>query len=225
MRISIIIPALDEEENLAATLGSCGGNLVSEVIVVDGGSSDGTVAVAESHGARVVGAARGRALQMNAGAAAAGGDVLLFLHADTVLPVNFDAAIADALADRPVVGGRFDIDLQPSSPLIWLTARLISLRSRLSRLATGDQALFVRRAFFEQIGGYEEIPIMEDLALSAAMKRGGKVACLRHCVVSSSRRWRKDGVVRTILLMWTLRLLYFCGVSPRRLAKVYANTR
>ena len=223
--ISIIVPALNEEPNLAATLASCHAEGVCEVIVVDGGSSDGSIGLAESLGAQVVQAGRGRALQMNAGAAFAVGDVLLFLHADTRLPAAFDRAIADAMADPSVVGGRFDIDLQPSTPLIWLTARLISLRSRLSKLGTGDQAIFVRAAYFRTIGGFEEIPIMEDLALSVAMKRAGKVACLRQRVVSSSRRWKKDGIIRTILLMWSMRLMYFFGVSPKTLAKLYANTR
>lgn len=223
--IAVVIPALNEEENIAATVRSAIAPAVVEIVVVDGGSEDGTVAIAEQVGARVVSSARGRARQLNAGAAASRGDVLLFLHADTLLPRGFDRAVASALSDPDVAGGRFDIDLQPSSPLIWLTARLISARSRLSRIATGDQALFVRRAVFEAMGGFPDQPIMEDLAFSIDLKRRGRIACLRERVVSSSRRWRKDGVVRTILLMWSMRFLYFCGASPAWLREFYADTR
>jgi rSAM/selenodomain-associated transferase 2 len=225
LRLSVVIPALNEEDDIAATVRSAIAPAVAEIIVVDGGSEDDTRAIAERAGARVVASARGRARQLNAGAAATRGDVLLFLHADTRLPRGFDRAVAAALSDAQVAGGRFDIDLQPSTPLIWLTARLISARSRLSRIATGDQALFVRRAVFEAIGGFPDQPIMEDLAFSIALKRRGGIACLRERVISSSRRWRKDGVVRTILLMWGLRFLYFCGVSPARLRSFYADTR
>ena len=225
MRISVIIPALNEERGLARTIESCTGDAVCEVLVVDGGSSDATCAVAERSGARVLSAPRGRARQLNAGAAEAVGDVLLFLHADTTLPSAFDRAVVGALVDSDVVGGRFDIDLVPATPLIWLTARLISLRSRLSRIATGDQALFARRSAFDAVGGFQDIPIMEDLAFSIALKRRGGIACLRQRVSSSSRRWLVDGVVRTILLMWTMRVLYFLGVSPERLRKLYADTR
>jgi rSAM/selenodomain-associated transferase 2 len=225
MRISVVIPALDEAANVAVAVASAAAPAVAEVIVVDGGSADDTVAVAQRAGAVVLHCERGRGRQLNAGAAVATGDVLLFLHADTTLPAGFDAAVTAALRDARVAGGRFDIDLLPSTPLIWLTARLISLRSRLSRIATGDQALFVRRGIFVDMGGFQELPIMEDLAFSIALKRRGRIACLRDRVASSSRRWRKDGVVRTILLMWTLRFLYCCGVSPARLAKLYANTR
>jgi rSAM/selenodomain-associated transferase 2 len=164
-------------------------------------------------------------VQMNAGAAAARGAVLLFLHADTRLPPGFDADVLAALADPGVVGGRFDVRLVPDTPLLRLVARLINLRSRLSRIATGDQALFVRRAVFEDLGGFAAIPLMEDVAFTRALKRRGRVACLRQQVETSSRRWLRDGPVRTILLMWWLRFLYACGVAPERLHRRYANTR
>jgi rSAM/selenodomain-associated transferase 2 len=223
--ISIVIPALNEEATLAATVASARGPGVREVIVVDGGSSDGTADLARHLAARVLSAPRGRALQMNAGAAAATGTVLLFLHADTLLPEGFDTAVLTALQNPLVVGGRFDLLLMPGSFLLALTATLINLRSRLSRIATGDQAIFVRRRVFGDLGGFPELPLMEDVAFSRALKRAGAVACLRQKVTTSSRRWRRGGVLRTILLMWSLRLLYFCGVSPERLRRAYADTR
>jgi rSAM/selenodomain-associated transferase 2 len=162
---------------------------------------------------------------MNAGAARASGEILLFLHADTLVPHGFARAALAACAQPDVIGGRFNVHLEPSSPLLRLTGELINLRSRLSRIATGDQAIFVRRDVFERLGGYADIPLMEDVDLSRRMKRAGRLACLRQRVTTSARRWQQHGVVRTILLMWTLRALYFFGVSPRRLQRVYANTR
>jgi rSAM/selenodomain-associated transferase 2 len=223
--ISVIVPTLNEESVLAATLASVRGPALREIVVVDGGSTDATCTVARQAGARVLTAPRGRAAQMNAGATAAGGEILLFLHADTRLPAGFDAAVVTALADSRVAGGRFDVALMPSSPLLWLTSTLINARSRLSRIATGDQAIFVRRAVFAALGGFPAMPLMEDLAFSRALKRAGRVACLRERVVTSSRRWRRDGVIRTILLMWGLRLLYFLGVSPERLRRLYCDAR
>jgi len=221
----VIVPTLNEAPHLAATLARAREDGVHEVIVVDGGSSDGTLEVAAAHADVVLAAPRGRSSQMNAGAARATGDILLFLHADTLLPPGFAAAVQAACATPDVIGGRFDVALEPSSPLLWLTATLINVRSRLSRIATGDQAIFIRRDIFASVGGYAPIPLMEDLELSRRMKRAGRVACLRDRVVTSSRRWRRDGVVRTILLMWTLRALYFTGVPADRLARLYANTR
>jgi rSAM/selenodomain-associated transferase 2 len=162
---------------------------------------------------------------MNAGAAVARGDALLFLHADTILPAGFDRAVLDALADPLVVGGRFDLHLVPGSPLLRLTGELINLRSRLTGIATGDQAIFVRRRVFAEMNGFPPVPLMEDVAFTAALKRRGRIAPLRGRVVTSSRRWVQDGIVRTILLMWSLRVLYFCGVSPQRLQRLYRNAR
>jgi rSAM/selenodomain-associated transferase 2 len=223
--LSVVVPTLNEERVLAATLERARQPGVLEVIVVDAGSTDDTSAVAARYADLVVCAARGRAAQMNAGAAQARGDILLFLHADTLVPTGFaDAAIA-ACREPGVIGGRFDVRVEPSSPLLRLTGALINRRSRLTRISTGDQAIFIRRDVFEQLGGYADIPLMEDIDLSRRMKRAGRIACLHQRVTTSARRWQKDGVLRTILLMWSLRLLYFCGVSPERLQRVYANTR
>lgn len=223
--LSIVIPTLNEERQLAETIASARGQSVIDVIVADGGSTDATVACARTLADVVVSTPRGRSAQMNAGARLARGDVLLFLHADTRLPPGFDAVIVRVLADPRVVGGRFDVHLEPSTPLIWLTGELMNVRSRLSRIATGDQAIFVRCGVFQQMGGFPDIPLMEDIAFSRGLKRCGSIACLRERVVTSSRRWRTDGVGRTILRMWSLRLLYFCGVSPHRLYRWYADTR
>ena len=225
MDISIIVPTLNESGAVDATLATTRGPAVREVIVVDGGSTDDTVEKARFAADQVLSARRGRASQMNAGAAAAAGDVLLFLHADTVLPVGFDTAVVGALDDERCVGGRFDVWLEPSNALLRVVGTLINLRSRMSRIATGDQAIFVRRRVFHDLGGFPALPLMEDIAFSRALKRAGRVACLRMQVVTSSRRWQRDGVLRTIGLMWWLRFLFWCGVSPARLRQLYADTR
>ncbi len=225
MTVSVIVPTLNEARVLATTLARVRATLRTR-------SSSSTAAAATTPCASpagladtVLSATRGRATQMNAGAAVASGDVLVFLHADTLVPSTFVAAIESACSDAAVVGGRFDVDLAPSSPLIWLTGWLMNRRSRLTRIATGDQAIFVRRETFAALGGFADIPLMEDIDLSRRLKRAGRVACLRERVTTSSRRWRAHGVVRTILLMWTLRLLYACGVGPDRLARVYRTVR
>jgi rSAM/selenodomain-associated transferase 2 len=225
VKISVVLPTLNEAAVLAETLHRARQPGVHEIIVVDGGSSDGTVEIARHSADIVLTSPPGRALQMNAGAGGASGDVLLFLHADTLMPPGFAAEIAAACERAGVVGGRFDIELQPSSPLLWITGELINRRSRLTKVATGDQAIFIRHSVFARLGGYAEMPLMEDLDLSRRMKRAGRIACLRSRVITSSRRWLQDGVIRTILLMWILRLLYYAGVSPERLKRLYKNTR
>jgi len=223
--LSVIVPTLDEAEALPAALAAARQPGVTEIIVVDGGSRDGTLALARALADRVLETARGRARQMNAGAAAARGDVLLFLHADTRLPAGYAQAVARALADPRVVGGRFDVRLDATGLAYRVVGRLISVRSRVTRVATGDQAIFVRRAVFARLGGYPAVPLMEDVALSRALKRAGRVACLDETVVTSARRWQRHGVVRTVLLMWALRAAYYAGVSPARLARVYRDAR
>jgi rSAM/selenodomain-associated transferase 2 len=225
MRLSVIVPTLDEEATIASTLAHARRPGDVELVVVDGGSRDETVNVARPLADRVLDAPRGRAAQMNAGAAAARGAVLLFLHADTRLPDDYPALVADALAPADVVGGRFDIRLDAPGLAYRVIERLIGLRSRLTGVATGDQAIFVRRDAFVRVGGYPAIPLMEDIALCRALKRTGRMVALRDVVVTSARRWQRDGLVRTVALMWMLRLAYYAGVSPARLARAYRDAR
>jgi rSAM/selenodomain-associated transferase 2 len=223
LRISVVVPALDEEAGIAETMAALAPLRARghEVVLADGGSADRTVALAAPLADRVVAAPRGRARQQNAGAAAATGDVLLFLHADTRLPPDADARIAAALAAPGACWGRFDVRLTGRAPLLRLVERLISLRSRLTGIATGDQAIFVRRDAFRAIGGFPDQPLMEDVALSRALRRIARPACLRETVLTSSRRWETRGIWRTIVLMWRLRLAYALGADPAELARRY----
>jgi len=225
--ISIIVPVLDEAGAIVAALVALAplrGRGV-EVIVVDGGSDDGTARLAAPHADRVLEAPRGRASQMNAGARVARGEVLLFLHADTALPPEADRRLLHALQQSRREWGRFDVAIAGADPLFTVVAMLMNLRSRLTGVATGDQALFVRRDTFVAAGGFPEIPLMEDVALSKALKRIGPPACLHERVVTSGRRWERNGTLRTILLMWRLRLEYALGADPRHLARRYGVER
>lgn len=226
MRLSIVVPVLDEARHLPALLaGLARGCPDVEVVVVDGGSGDGSVEIAaRAPGVQLVSNNRGRARQMNAGAAAAAGEILLFLHADTRLPLGAAEAVLHALADPRVAYGRFDVRFDRPGAGFKLIARLMNLRSRLTGICTGDQAIFVRRAVFERLGGYPEIALMEDIELTRRLKRVGPLAPLGLCVTTSARRWERHGVVRTIVLMWTLRFLYLCGVGPDRLHRWYYGT-
>ncbi len=221
--LSIIVPALREAGNLARLLpvlrAAAPG---AEIIVADASSDDGTREVAARiAGVTVLACERGRARQMNAGARAARGDVLLFLHADTVLPAGFEAATTQALEDPAVVAGHFDVRFDNTRWPFRLIAGLMNLRSRLSGISTGDQALFVRREVFEALGGFPDIPLMEDIEITRRLKRRGRQAALRERVTTSARKWEREGVARTIGLMWILRLLYACGVGPARLHRWY----
>ena len=222
MKLSIIVPTLNEAIGIREALEALAPLRVRghEVIVVDGGSDDGTPQIAAALCDRLLWAPRGRAVQMNAGARVASGEALVFLHADTRLPPQADGAIEDAL--RRSLWGRFDVEIAGGHRLLRLVARAMSLRSRLTGIATGDQAIFVQRAAF---AGFPQIALMEDVAFSAAMKRRGAPACLRSRVVTSGRRWESRGVLRTVVLMWWLRLLYFFGARPDDLARLYARSR
>ena len=220
-RLSIIVPVVDEAENLAATLRALAGlrSAGHEIVVVDGGSRDDTCRGARRLADRVLVTGRGRAQQMNAGAATATGDVLLFLHADSLLPGDADAAIARALTVS--CWGRFDVRLWGREWSFRVIETFMNLRSRLTGIATGDQAIFVERETFLSVGGYPDIPLMEDVAISRRLKAIARPACLRQRVVTSARRWRSNGIARTVVLMWQLRLAFALGGDPRQLARRY----
>jgi rSAM/selenodomain-associated transferase 2 len=228
--ISVIIPTLNEEKTLGQTLSSLPATEIPEVIIVDGGSTDRTISIAEAFcakasNARIVTAPTGRARQMNEGAKISRGDVLLFLHADTLLPTEATRMIEAALTDPTMAGGRFDVAFDSRSALGTIISTLMNWRSRLSGIATGDHALFIRRHVFEQLGGFADIPLMEDIEFSRRLKRIGRTAALHQKVTTSFRRWKRRGPLRTIILMWTLRFLYWIGVSPHRLKDFYTAVR
>jgi rSAM/selenodomain-associated transferase 2 len=220
--LSIIVPVLDEASCIAATLGALAPLRARgcEVVVVDGGSRDGTPALCAPHADRLEAGPRGRARQMNAGAAGARSEVLLFLHADTRLPDGADRLVARALGDG-AIWGRFDVVIEGRAPMLRVVAALMNLRSRLTGIATGDQAIFVRRDAFERLGGFPDQPLMEDVELSRRLRARSRPACLRERVVTSGRRWETRGVWRTIFLMWRLRWRYWRGESPQSLARAY----
>jgi rSAM/selenodomain-associated transferase 2 len=222
MTLSVVMPVLDEAAEIEGALAALAPfrQRGVEVIVADGGSRGGTADLARPLADCVITAPRGRASQMNTGAAVAHGDVFLFLHADTRLPQNADDLVLDGLDRSGKAWGRFDARIDGGGML-----RVVSLamnwRSRLTGIATGDQAMFVTRAAFEAIGGFPAIALMEDVALSARLKRISKPLALRARVTTSPRRWRKHGTLRTMLLMWQLRLRFFLGADPAKLARAY----
>ncbi len=221
--VSFIVPVLNEaggiEAFLAALRACCAHSC--EIVVVDGGSDDRTAQLAAADSDIVIAAPRGRAAQMNAGASSASGRIFCFVHADSRLPDDADRIIRDALSQRQRHWGRFDVRLSGHNCLLRVVEAMMNLRSRLTGIATGDQALFVRREAFDAVGGFPEIALMEDIAMSRALKSVGPPVCLRQRLTTSSRRWEIHGIVRTIVLMWKLRLLYFLGVDPARLAQRY----
>ncbi len=224
MRASIVIPAFEEAQRIAATLVPLQGlrALGHEVIVVDGGSRDATVDRARPGADRVITAPRGRARQMNAGAALATGDVLLFLHADSVVSAEGVVAMLDGLRRRR--WGRFDVAIAGRSPALKIVAAMMNARSRLTGIATGDQGIFVERGLFAAVGGYPDQPLMEDIALSARLRHAaGPPLPIAHPIVTSGRRWERDGPWRTIVAMWWLRFRYWCGANPHSLAKSYPS--
>lgn len=223
MHLSVIIPVLNEASHIEATLRALQPlrDDGAELIVVDGGSADDTAGLAAPLSDRLVHAKRGRASQMNAGAAVSHGEILLFLHADTLLPEEADALILDRLKSSRCVWGRFDVRIAGRPAMLRLIALLMNLRSRLTGIATGDQAIFVRRDVFFAVGCFPDQSLMEDVELSRRLKRRSAPLCLHARVTTSGRRWETQGVWRTILLMWSLRLRYWLGTPAEQLAKAY----
>jgi rSAM/selenodomain-associated transferase 2 len=223
MKVSIVVPVLDEAAGIRAALEPLQPLRAQghEVVVVDGGSVDGTPELARALADRVIAAPRGRALQMNAAVPYANGAVLLFLHADTRLPDDALGQIEAAFRRMPRLWGRFEVRIDGRHPMLAVVARMMNLRSRLTAVCTGDQCIFVSRELFLRAGGYPEIALMEDIALSKRLRRCARMTVLPGPVVTSGRRWEKNGVWRTIMLMWWLRLRFFLGDSPRRLGRVY----
>ena len=220
--LSIIIPVLNERDGLAATLQALTPLRARgvQVIVVDGGSEDDSLAQAKPLADHALAGPRGRARQMNTGAALAEGNVLLFLHADTQLPDNADTLVSGVI-DAGALWGRFDVHIEGHSPVLRVVATMMNLRSRLSGIATGDQAIFVQRAAFDAVDGFPDQALMEDIELSKRLRRLGAPACLHARVRTSGRRWESRGVWRTIALMWRLRWRYWLGASPEQLARAY----
>jgi len=220
--LSIIIPALNEAAGIETLLQGLQAMRAAgtELVLVDGGSTDGTPELAARWVDVVTAAPQGRAVQMNAGAAMARGEVLLFLHADTCLPDAADAMVGQAIAGG-ALWGRFDVLIEGRPPMLRVVAAMMNCRSRLTGVATGDQAIFVMASVFHALGGFPEQPLMEDIELSRRLKRQGRPACLRARVITSGRRWEHRGVWRTIMLMWWIRWRYWRGESAARLARAY----
>jgi rSAM/selenodomain-associated transferase 2 len=221
MGLSIIVPTLDEADGIAMALTALAPlrERGVEIVVADGGSRDATVERARELADRIVTAPRGRGAQMNAGAAAATGHVLLFLHADTQLPPDADHLVRDGLARSGRIWGHFDVRIAGAHPLLPVVAATMNLRTRATGVATGDQAMFMTREAFGP--GFPDIPLMEDIAMSRRLKRWGPPLRLAGPVIASGRRWERHGVLRTVLLMWGLRLAYFFGADPAKLARAY----
>ncbi len=225
MKLSIIIPVLNEAEGLPGLLEHLASLCGSEVIVVDGGSEDDSVQAALHAGARVIQSERGRARQMNAGATIAQGDILLFLHADTALPPSAERLIENAIRrsgrNSEYAWGRFDVRIAGRPFMLRVVASLMNWRSRLTGIATGDQAMFVSRRAFESAGGFPDQPLMEDIEMSKRLLALSRPLCLRERAVTSGRRWEAHGMWRTIWLMWRLRWAYWRGADAAELAKLY----
>ena len=222
-KISVIIPVFNEAALIVQTLSTLQPLRAAghELILVDGGSNDATVALSEPFVDQIIRTSKGRSRQMNAGSKSARGEVFLFLHADTLLPERADQLIMNGMGREGRKWGRFDVRFSGRHFSLRIIEWLMNWRSRTTGIATGDQAIFVQRTVFEKMGGFPNIDLMEDITLSKFLKRYGPPLCLWHRVITSSRRWEKNGIFRTVLLMWHLRLAYFLGSNPRRLAHLY----
>jgi hypothetical protein len=220
-KISIIIPALNEAATIARTISHLAGSDHPEVIVVDGGSADETAELAGSRGAKVIYSKPGKAVQMNAGAAAAAGDILVFLHADTLMPGGFRNQIVAALNQKGVAAGAFQLSIDSNAAGVRIIEHAANWRSRLLRLPYGDQALFIKKSLFEEVGGFPDLPIMEDYSLVRRLKRKGKIVIVPAAVVTSPRRWLHLGILKTWLINQLIVIAYYLGASPQQLARFY----
>jgi len=222
-RVAVVIPVLNELAQLPRLLDRCREWMADEVILVDGGSTDGSLELLQKSGVRWLATRRGRATQMNTGASQLNSDIILFLHVDTTISSSNILAIGKAMQEPEIVGGRFDVRLSGANPAFRIIEFFINWRSRITRISTGDQAIFVRRTVFDRLGGFPDQPLMEDVEFSKRLKHAGRIKCLREKVVTSSRRWERDGILRTVILMWWLRLCYRLGADPARLKRSYAD--
>ncbi|PSB01765.1 TIGR04283 family arsenosugar biosynthesis glycosyltransferase [Merismopedia glauca] len=219
--ISVIIPVLNEAKNIKNILILLLDNPQIEIIVVDGGSEDKTVEIVEEMGVKVVSAERGRAKQMNLGASVAQGDILLFLHADTQLPLGFEKLVIQALSQPQIVAGAFSLKIASKLWGIKLIEKMVNVRSQLFQLPYGDQAIFISQDWFQKVGGFPDLPIMEDFELIVRLKKLGKIAIVSTPVITSARRWEKLGVWKTTLINQQIIMAYFLGISPQKIALWY----
>lgn len=225
LKISIIIPVLNEASTIAPVISTARNAENVEIIVADGGSSDGTVEIAKSLSDRVISTTPGRATQMNAGAAASTGDILLFLHADTLLPDGFDTCVRQALAKPGTVGGAFELKINAPNPSLRLVEKGVNFRSHLLQMPYGDQAIFLKTVTFEQMGGFPNLPLMEDFEFVRRLKKQGRIEILSMPVLTSARRWQQVGVLKTTVINQIVIIAYFLGVSPDRLGEWYRGKR
>ncbi len=223
--LAIVVPVFNEGVALRDRLQDFIALGADELVIVDAGSRDGTAALLSQSGVQWMTSDLGRAAQMNAGAEAISSDILVFIHADTAINESDLLAVKSSLADSSLVGGRFDVKLSGSHWAFRVIEWMMNFRSRLTKISTGDQCQFVRRDVFEAMGGFAAMPLLEDVEFSKRLKREGAIACLPQQVITSSRRWEKHGIVSTVWLMWKIRLLYWLGVAPEKLATLYRDAR
>jgi len=223
--VAVIVPVFNEVRMLPTLIEQLQRLKADALIIVDGGSNDGSREILQKSGLHWIQSKPGRAAQMNAGANASNSDILLFIHADTGIDLSHISMLREAMKDGAAAGGRFDIRLSGDRVSFRVIEWFINLRSRLSKICTGDQCQFVRRSRFKQMGGFSDQPLMEDIEFSKRLKRIGRVISLRQTVTTSSRRWEQHGIIRTVWLMWKLRLLYWLGVSPQQLVHIYRDVR
>ncbi|GAV19838.1 N-glycosyltransferase [Mariprofundus micogutta] len=221
----MVVPVLNERRAISGMIKHLSALDADELIIVDGGSSDGTCDILAASDVRWITTGPGRARQMNAGASICKSDILLFIHVDTLISSSNLMAVEKVMCDAAFVGGHFDVTLSGRNVAFRMIEWMMNQRSRLTRISTGDQCQFVRRSLFESMGGFPELALMEDIAFSTLLKRQGRIACLKEKVITSSRRWEQHGIARTVLLMWKLRFLYWLKRPASELALVYRNAR